>query len=76
MKRTRKANAAIQAEYRFDYSKACPNRFPAGLKKEAVSVTLDPDVAAVFHSPEAVNALLCSVISTLPRRMAKRAKAG
>lgn len=75
MRHTRKAKAAMRAEYRFDYSKARPNRFAAGLKKEAVSVILDPDVAAVFHSSEAVNAFLRSVISTLPKRGPKRAKA-
>jgi hypothetical protein len=71
----RKANAAMRAEYRFDYSKAHPNRFAAGIKKETGSVFLDPDVAAVFHSSEAVNTFLRSVISTLPRRVAKRPKA-
>lgn len=76
MRRTRKAKAAIRAEYRFDYSKAHPNRFAAGLKKEAVSVILDPDVAEVFRSSEVVNSFLRSVISTLPERGHKRAKAG
>jgi hypothetical protein len=68
MRRTRKAKAAMRAECRFDYSKTHPNRFAAGIKKEAGSVILDPDVAAVFHSSESVNAFLRSVISTLPRR--------
>jgi hypothetical protein len=74
-KRQRRTTDEFRAEYRFDYSKARPNRFAAGIKKEAVSVILDPDVAAVFHSSEAVNAFLRSVISTLPKRGPKRAKA-
>ncbi|MEK7763520.1 MAG: hypothetical protein AAB433_18240 [Nitrospirota bacterium] len=75
MRRTRKAKAAMRADYRFDYSKARPNRFAAGIKKEAVSVILDPDVAEAFHSSEGVNAFLRSVISTLPKRVSKQAKA-
>jgi hypothetical protein len=66
----------MRAEYRFDYAKARTNRFAGRIKKGAVAVILDPDVAAVFDSSDAVNALLRSVISTLPGRGHKRAKAG
>jgi hypothetical protein len=66
----------MRAEYRFDYAKARPNRFAGRIKNGAIAVVLDPDVAAVFHSSEAVNAFLRSVISTLPGRGHKRAKAG
>ncbi len=56
----------IRAEYQFDYSEARPNRFAARMKGSTVPVVLDPDVASVFQTSEAVNSLLRSVISALP----------
>ena len=56
----------MRAEYRFDYSKAKPNRFAARMSAGALAVVLDPDVAAVFQSSDAVNSLLRSVISAMP----------
>ena len=56
----------LRSEYRFDYSKSKPNRFAAELAEGAVAVVLEPDVAAVFKSSEAVNTLLRSVISAMP----------
>ncbi len=56
----------MRREYRFDYTKANPNRFAAQMGAETIAVVLDPDVAAVFQSSESVNALLRSVISALP----------
>ena len=65
----RKAKAApegLRPEYRFDHDTARPNRFSSLLHGDRVAVVLDPDVAAVFHSSESVNALLRSVITALP----------
>jgi hypothetical protein len=66
-----------RSEYRFDYEHARPNRFADRMgPDETVSIVLDPDVAAVFTTSAAVNALLRSVISALPnatRRLRKRA---
>jgi len=56
----------MRREYRFDYGKAKPNRFADAMKSDAVSVVLDPDVAAVFDSSESVNTLLRSVIAAMP----------
>ena len=56
----------IRAEYDFDYGESRPNRFAAPMKGSTVAVVLDPDVAAVFQTAEAVNSLLRSVISALP----------
>ncbi|HET9943152.1 MAG TPA: hypothetical protein VFR05_07425 [Terriglobia bacterium] len=53
----------LRSEYRFDYSKSKPNRFATHMAEGSVAVVLEPDVAAVFKSSEAVNALLRSVIS-------------
>jgi len=75
-KRPRKAKDEIRAEYRFDYARARSNRFADRMKNGAVAVILDPDVAAVFGSSKAVNEFLRSVITMLPIRGQKRAKAG
>lgn len=64
----------MRGDYRFDYAKAKPNRFAGRIKNGAVAVILDPDVASVFRSSEMVNALLRSVIATLPGRRPKRVK--
>jgi hypothetical protein len=55
----------LRPEYRFDYNKSRPNRFAAKMSEGTVAVVLEPDVAAVFKSSEAVNALLRSVISAM-----------
>ena len=57
----------LREEYRFDYGKAKPNRF-AGLPAEPrVVVVLDPDVAEVFETPDAVNEVLRALIKTMPK---------
>ena len=56
---------SMRKEYRFDYRRAKPNRFAEKMSKGAVAVVLEPDVAAVFNSSEAVNALLRSVIAAM-----------
>jgi hypothetical protein len=58
----------MRSEYRFDDSKAKPNRFASQFGEGSVAVVLDPDVASVFNSSESVNALLRSVIAALPDR--------
>jgi len=57
----------MRKEYRFDHRRAKPNRFGQEMSKGVVAVILEPDVAAVFKSSEAVNALLRSVIAALPQ---------
>jgi hypothetical protein len=56
----------MRVQYRFDYGRAKPNRFAAVMSEGVIAVVLEPDVAAVFKSSEAVNALLRSVISAMP----------
>ena len=56
----------LRTEYRFDYSKSKPNRFAAKMSEGTIAVVLESDVAAVFRSSEAVNALLRSIISAMP----------
>jgi hypothetical protein len=64
--KSRAPRNTIREEYRFDYRKAKPNRYAARISPDVIAVVLDPDVAAVFQSSEAVNSLLRSVISALP----------
>jgi hypothetical protein len=75
-KRSRETEKEMRSEYRFDYAMAKRNRFADHVKPGALAIILDPDVAAVFHSSEAVNTLLRSVISAMPGRAPKRAKTG
>lgn len=53
-------------EYDFDYSQARLNRFAEQLTKDSVAIVLDPDVAEVFKTPEAVNRVLRALITTMP----------
>ena len=71
----RSAAVDMRVEYRFDYRKARPNRFAAQMKGSTVAVVLDPDVASVFQTSEAVNSLLRSVISALPREVRRESAA-
>ena len=48
----------MKSEYRFDYSKARPNRFAEEYNKMQRTVLLDSDVAKDFPSSEAVNEAL------------------
>ena len=66
-KSSAKAVKDMRAEYHFDYSKARPNRFAGKVEPATVVVVLDPDVAEVFQTPEAVNAVLRALIATMPR---------
>lgn len=56
----------LREHYDFDYSKSRPNRFAAKGSDDVVAVVLDPDVAAVFRSSQAVNTFLRSAISAMP----------
>jgi hypothetical protein len=56
----------LSSEYRFDYSKSKPNRFASKMSEGTVAIVLEPDVAAVFKSSDAVNTLLRSIISAIP----------
>lgn len=66
----------LRAEYDLDYSKSRPNRFASETSGAVVAVTLEPDVAAVFNTPESVNRALRSVISGLANDNPRRARGG
>jgi len=56
----------LRDEYRFDYSRAKPNRFASRVDKGRLVVALDPDVSDVFTTPEAVNKVLRALIEAMP----------
>lgn len=66
-KRAQTEQKELSSEYRFDYGRSKPNRFAASMSGGAIAIVLEPDVAAVFKSSKAVNALLRSVISAVPQ---------
>ncbi|MHA1745921.1 MAG: hypothetical protein ACTSWW_07965 [Promethearchaeota archaeon] len=58
----------MQEELEFDYSKARPNRFAERyLESDRLVVVLEPDIAEVFTTPEAMNKVLRALIATMPR---------
>ena len=63
-----KAKPDLKPEYRFDYTKAKPNRFAGSVRGGSLAVLLDPDVARVFHDAESVNTVLRALLATIPRR--------
>lgn len=65
-KTSRRRDKPMRTEYRFDYSRARPNRFAARLKQGCHVVAIDPDVAAVFSTPDSINAVLRALIETMP----------
>jgi hypothetical protein len=66
MKKTPDKEEDLRSEYKFDYTKAKPNRF-AGRMADRTVVVLDPDVAEVFTTPDSVNEALRALISAMPK---------
>ena len=56
----------MQPEYRFDYTKAKPNRFAPKQADGSLVVVLDPDIAQVFRTPDSVKNVLRALIATMP----------
>ena len=57
----------MSSEYRFDYKKAKPNRFASRMKDAPLVAVIDPDVAKIFKTTEAVNTALRALISAMPK---------
>jgi hypothetical protein len=62
----RVAGDDLRPEYRFDYSKARPNRFAGRRDKSRLVIALDPDISEVFTTPESVNRTLRALITAMP----------
>lgn len=71
-KKYKRQTVELSAEYRFDYSKARPNRFASRYPAGSRVVVLEPDIAAVFTTPKSVNAVLRALLKTMPRGAASR----
>jgi hypothetical protein len=56
----------LLSEYRFDYTKAKPNRFSKEIKTGCRLVQLEPDVARVFTTDGSVNSVLRALIANMP----------
>ena len=61
-----KSSDDIRAHYDFDYTKGKRNPYASRMPEGTIAVVLDPDVASVFRTSEAVNGILRSVIAALP----------
>jgi len=57
---------AMLPEYHFDYQQARPNRYAAEIEPGSMLVVLDPDIAEVFKTSEAVNQVLRALIASMP----------
>ena len=68
--KAKRANG-LRAEYRFDYTKAKPNRFAQQTQPGSVAILLDPDVARVFKNAKSVNTVLRALMATMPSRRAR-----
>jgi hypothetical protein len=53
-------------EYRFDYTRARPNRFAEGIAEGGLVVVLEPELAQVFKTSEQVKAILRAIADTMP----------
>ena len=56
----------LQPEYSFDYSKSMSNRFAGRIVDPRTVILLDPDLAKVFTTSEAVNTALRALLSAVP----------
>ena len=61
-----KKTTEMAKEYRFDYSKAKPNRFANRIKDSPLVAVIDPDVSKVFKTAKQVNNALRALISAMP----------
>ena len=66
---------SMRPEYRFDYHKAHANRFAERNKASHLVVVLEPDIAQVFTTPEAVNDVLRALITAMPSARKSKATA-
>jgi hypothetical protein len=74
-KSKRREPAELRPEYKFDYSKALPNRFAGKRGSRSVVVLLDSDVATVFKDAESVNKALRALLAAVPAAANKRTRA-
>jgi hypothetical protein len=66
-----KDNYEMKDEYRFDYSKARPNRFAKEYNEMTRRVSLDSDIADYFPTAESVNDALRSLVQIANKNQTK-----
>lgn len=66
---------SMRPEYRFDYTKARPNRFAGRVDRQQLVVLIDPDISQVFSTPESVNTALRALITAMPKPSKARKRA-
>jgi hypothetical protein len=66
----RAASDEVLPEY--DFSRSRPNKYAARYVKDSVVVTLDPDVAAVFHGAREANDALRALAGVIRSQKARR----
>lgn len=62
----------LKPEYTFDYQTAKANRFASQADATRTVVVLDPELSAIFVTPDAVNKVLRALVKTMPKRTADR----
>jgi hypothetical protein len=58
-------------EYRFEYSKARPNRFAEDITEGSLVVVLEPELAQVFKTSEQVRTILRAIADAMPQQEAE-----
>ena len=71
MKKTRRKRSKAEMRAEYDFSAGVRGKYAARLSKSTTMVALDPDVAAIFDSSEAVNAAL-RALAAIPRPRKRR----
>jgi hypothetical protein len=69
---------SMEDHYSFDYRKAKPNRFATKVSSDHLMIVLDPDVAEIFPTSEAVNEalrVLAGALAHLPKTPRRRKQA-
>lgn len=64
-----KGSADAEVSYRATRGKAKAQRVAESNQAATLTVDLDPDIAGVFKTPEAVKTLLRALIETMPRQL-------
>jgi hypothetical protein len=60
-------------EYQFDYQTARPNRFVNEITEGSLIVVLEPEIAQVFRTQEAVKTILCAIAKAMAPKKEQKA---
>jgi hypothetical protein len=74
MKKTSKPTPRRGMRAEYDFTGGVRGKYAARFRAGTNIVVLDPDVAAVFESPEQVNRALRALLAAVPSHRPRRAK--